>query len=670
MSTLDANLEPKTTLYDSKVCRLCGEKNDNGRPLFRDCDANDECEVSKLINQYLPVKVHNDGVLPRWICPGCHIQLESTAQFFEMIQKGQRTIESMRAKEEQSVAATRAMSVRTDDVSQLCDIMDPEKWNELFEKPGMTDKEGLLGPLELFELEDLFKPLETAPKPPVPTLPEEPPAPEQVESVTVVPEPQPPTTGETGGERDRTEAKDWIVKSEVTGESSTGRGQVIGFVHHNHSKTDIGNLVLVEDATGKKKISAKFVCDICSESFAREPRYLKHRKTHTILFECSVCLLKFGSNGKLLVHQQQTLHIGKGMVEGLQLPDEAGGGKRRGETAAKEAATSEHQSEVPAQGGDNVYACDSCDNTFAGLNSVLQHEESVHAHENHSFVCIECGKAFREKNLLHRHRQTHVQDRLHRCTVCEAAFKTRSTLTKHARSHEGTKRYRCTICDQQFAYKSGYDKHLDWHNGVKPFECEHCSKRFSQRGNLKEHQRVHSGDKPYQCGVCEARFGTSSQHRAHVKRHENVRPYECDMCEKTFVVRENYNTHLRRHRNEKPFACDDCPRSFVERWALKKHVRTHTQEKPYSCKHCGKSFADPSNLSRHVVSVHEKKVKEGGEEVKSGSSAAAVPAEHGADGGLLLYDMALRDGGPSGIDALTEDGMISLDDAVIYMEDH
>ena len=57
MSTLDANLEPKTTLYDSKVCRLCGEKNDNGRPLFRDCDANDECEVSKLINQYLPVKV-------------------------------------------------------------------------------------------------------------------------------------------------------------------------------------------------------------------------------------------------------------------------------------------------------------------------------------------------------------------------------------------------------------------------------------------------------------------------------------------------------------------------------------------------------------------------------------------------------------------------------------
>uniref|UniRef100_A0A182KAI1 C2H2-type domain-containing protein n=1 Tax=Anopheles christyi TaxID=43041 RepID=A0A182KAI1_9DIPT len=403
MSSADANSEPKTTLYDSKVCRLCGEKNDNGRPLFRERDANGECEVSKLINQYLPVKVHDDGVLPRWICPGCHIQLESTAQFFEMILKGQQAIETMREKKQSIPIATRETNVRAEEISQLCDIMDPEKWNELFAKPDLigTDKESLLVPLELFELEELFKPIESAPKPVL--IPPVEPLPDQPNCVNVVPEP--PVTEETGSENDRNAAKDWIVKSEVT--ASTSRGRLIGFVHHNHSKTDIGNLVLVEDVSGKKKISAKFVCDICSESFAREPRYLKHRKTHTILFECSVCLLKFGSNGKLLIHQQQTLHIGKGMVEGLQLSED--GGKR---ATTKKAG--ENQSETPK--GDNVYACDSCDNTFAGLNTVLQHEESAHAHENHSFVCIECGKAFREKNLLHRHRQTHVQDRLHRCT--------------------------------------------------------------------------------------------------------------------------------------------------------------------------------------------------------------------------------------------------------------
>uniref|UniRef100_A0A182RD39 Zinc finger protein n=1 Tax=Anopheles funestus TaxID=62324 RepID=A0A182RD39_ANOFN len=651
MSTLDVNSEPKPLLYDSKVCRLCGEKNENGRPLFRESDANGECAVSRLINQYLPVKVHNDGVLPRWICPGCHIQLESTAQFFEMIQKGQQQIELM--KERQQSMAGKGASLRMDDVGQLCDIMDPEKWNELFEKPGMisADKESLLVPLELFELEDLFKPIETPPKPPPTEVPQK-----EVESEKV-PETQP----ETANEREKSGGKDWIVETEVT---ATNRGRVIGFVHHNHTKTDIGNLVLVEDAAGKKKISAKFVCDICSESFAREPRYLKHRKTHSILFECSVCLLKFGSNGKLLVHQQQTLHIGNGMVEGLQLPEDSSSRRARGESSRDSGWTKNgNVSQSETQKEDNVYACDSCDNTFAGLNTVLEHEESVHAQDNRSFVCIECGKAFREKNLLHRHRQTHVQDRAHRCTVCEAAFKTRSTLTKHARSHENTKRYQCTICEQQFTYKSGFDKHLDWHNGVKRFECEHCSKRFSQRGNLKEHQRIHSGDKPFQCGVCEARFGTSSQHRAHVKRHENVRPYECDMCAKTFVLRENYNTHLRRHRNEKPFACGDCPRSFVERWALTKHVRTHTQEKPYSCKHCGKSFSDPSNLSRHVSSVHEKKLKDGLESVEKESVSGTNAAD---DADRTLYDITSGEG-TNGIDTLGEEGMLTLDGA-IYME--
>ncbi|XP_050079738.1 zinc finger protein ZFP2-like [Anopheles maculipalpis] len=651
MSTLDTTLAPNTLLFDSKVCRLCGESNENGRPLFRESDASGECEVSRLINQYLPVKVHNDGVLPRWICPGCHIQLESTAQFFEMIMKGQRQIELLREKQQQQTVDEKSGSARVEDIGQqLYDIMDPE-WNELFAKPGMisADKESLLVPLELFELEDLLKPIESATNL---GAPEAAPMTEsstgKVENETVpVTKPAEPIEAV-----EKVEEKDWIVKSEVT---ATTRGRVIGFVHHNHSKTDIGNLVLVEDAKGKKKISAQFVCDICSESFAREPRYLKHRKTHSILFECSVCLLKFGSNGKLLVHQQQTLHNGKGMVEGLQLPGDSGS-KRKGEREHSGTGKngSDDQGEPPK--ADNVYACDSCDNTFAGLNTVLAHEEAVHAHDNHSFVCIECGKAFREKNLLHRHRQTHVQDRTHRCTVCEAAFKTRSTLTKHARSHEDTKRYRCTLCEQQFAYKSGFDKHLDWHNGVKRFECEHCSKRFSQRGNLKEHQRVHSGDKPFQCGVCEARFGTSSQHKAHVKRHENVRPYECDMCEKSFILREHYNTHLRRHRNEKPFACGDCPRSFVERWALTKHLRTHTQEKPYSCKHCGKSFSDPSNLSRHVSSVHEKKQKDQKEVLASVASDGTLFDVPGGEGSNGIGD-----------ETLAGEGMLTLDGA-IYME--
>lgn len=40
-------------LYNSTVCRLCGERSQNGIKLFM----SDERDVSQLINRYLPLKV-------------------------------------------------------------------------------------------------------------------------------------------------------------------------------------------------------------------------------------------------------------------------------------------------------------------------------------------------------------------------------------------------------------------------------------------------------------------------------------------------------------------------------------------------------------------------------------------------------------------------------------
>lgn len=40
---------------------------------------------------FLP-KVDDDGKFPNWICPGCHLQVESTAQFFELLMVGQEKL--------------------------------------------------------------------------------------------------------------------------------------------------------------------------------------------------------------------------------------------------------------------------------------------------------------------------------------------------------------------------------------------------------------------------------------------------------------------------------------------------------------------------------------------------------------------------------------------------
>lgn len=42
-------------LYNSTVCRLCGEENDNGTLLYTNDDNNQE--LSEIINTYLPLKV-------------------------------------------------------------------------------------------------------------------------------------------------------------------------------------------------------------------------------------------------------------------------------------------------------------------------------------------------------------------------------------------------------------------------------------------------------------------------------------------------------------------------------------------------------------------------------------------------------------------------------------
>ncbi|XP_038206990.1 uncharacterized protein LOC119828772 [Zerene cesonia] len=84
-------------LYNSTVCRLCGEENDNGTLLYTHEENNQN--LSEIVNTYLPIKVSDDGHLPRTICPGCTIQLEATVEFFNLIINGQKIIRDLHQRE-------------------------------------------------------------------------------------------------------------------------------------------------------------------------------------------------------------------------------------------------------------------------------------------------------------------------------------------------------------------------------------------------------------------------------------------------------------------------------------------------------------------------------------------------------------------------------------------
>jgi len=49
------------------------------------------------------------------------------------------------------------------------------------------------------------------------------------------------------------------------------------------------------------------------------------------------------------------------------------------------------------------------------------------------FVCMECGRAFNQKNALETHMRKHRGERPHKCSFCSMAFTQKGNLNTHIR---------------------------------------------------------------------------------------------------------------------------------------------------------------------------------------------------------------------------------------------
>ncbi|XP_056387746.1 gastrula zinc finger protein XlCGF26.1-like [Hyla sarda] len=241
------------------------------------------------------------------------------------------------------------------------------------------------------------------------------------------------------------------------------------------------------------------------------------------------------------------------------------------------------------------YSCSQCEKGFTQKSGLIKHQR-IHTDER-PFSCSECGKSFTQKSILVEHQRGHSGEKPFSCSECGKCFTWKSVLFEHQKTHTGERPYTCAECGKCFTQKSNLVDHQKTHTGEKPFSCFDCGKCFTRKSGLVQHQRLHTGENPcMECGKC---FTQKSDLIKHQRTHTGERPFVCLVCGKCFTQKSSLVGHQKCHTGEKPFSCAECGKCFTRKSVLADHQKTHTGERPYPCLDCGKCFAQKSDLVVH-----------------------------------------------------------------------
>ncbi|XP_047487032.1 zinc finger protein 184-like [Penaeus chinensis] len=105
------------------------------------------------------------------------------------------------------------------------------------------------------------------------------------------------------------------------------------------------------------------------------------------------------------------------------------------------------------------------------------------------------------------------------------------------------RRFDCEDCGRKFKKRAYLVRHRRLHTGERPYSCDICSATFSQMPNLWYHKRIHTGESPYECAVCQRKFRSSSHLKRHQRLHTGETPYACPSCPAAFITWDKLNRH-------------------------------------------------------------------------------------------------------------------------------
>ncbi|KAG5891834.1 hypothetical protein JTB14_035856 [Gonioctena quinquepunctata] len=625
-------------LCDSTHCRLCAEENRNGTYLYPD-DENSN-NLARLVNRYLPITVKDDAKYPKYICPGCHIQLEATKLFMDLIVDGQSKLRNMYQSQQEKLQKE---AKQKQQLENALHSVNPNSTVETYtiHTDEIGDKyliqiysEGPLFPPEhelALKAEGLEKPRRKRGRPHKQII-ESTEIDDQKQDDDDVEEnkQEESEVGEDGRKRRKIKAPsrfagevqgkelDKILKEEgvlddenipddsnstpeentVIGRTESGTGEDLGepiFINRLKMRSKIAYL--------RKKAKKKFACDICKKEFFHYGRCEFHKKSHNIHYVCQENC-GFQNKDKSLVEQHQ-IESGHTGISALEKQDGIGGVLRLPEGA-------ENAEKPPEEPLSSQYECKECSRAFSCKQNLQVHVRSVHCGEK-PFECTKCDRRFSYSNSLKQHLMTHDRDDGTKppvgypCDKCGKVFQHPSSLLYHRDAeHSDGRRFVCTKCNKSFKHRQLLKRHQQVHSEDRPFFCNKCDANFKTHANLLNHELIHTGDKKFCCGVCGQKFSHRTSLTLHQHWHEGAPedPYGREAFPLRSVRQSVYYFVAVQHSHEKAYRGKAVDmrvllEEFPAQRPFKAHLRRHIDDRPFTCKFCARTFAEPWTLKGH-----------------------------------------------------------------------
>ncbi|EAW67761.1 PR/SET domain 10 [Homo sapiens] len=210
-----------------------------------------------------------------------------------------------------------------------------------------------------------------------------------------------------------------------------------------------------------------------------------------------------------------------------------------------------------------------------------QHEESVVPTQS-TLTADDMRRAKRIRNAALQHLFIRKSFRPFKCLQCGKAFREKDKLDQHLRFHgrEGNCPLTCDLCNKGFISSTSLESHMKLHSDQKTYSCIFCPESFDRLDLLKDHVAIHINDGYFTCPTCKKRFPDFIQVKKHVRSFHSEKIYQCTECDKAFCRPDKLRLHMLRHSDRKDFLCSTCGKQFKRKDKLREHMqRMHNPER-------------------------------------------------------------------------------------------